>query len=167
MANSKTENIAWLRELLDEKDREFAVATLGKAFLRASPSERQMVAEGWDFGNDWPYPSPERLACVRGERFSPRDRIVASLVLDFLEGACGPREHLIALSATSRSCELAALSPEAVFETVAAALPVDEAEDLRAFCRRPVEDRHPRAFDLHESRNLDGEVEIVFDPPTS
>jgi len=60
---------------------------------------------------------------VRPQRDSPaRERIVASLVLEYLEGVFGSREHLIALSATYRACELAGLDPATLFEQVAGAL---------------------------------------------
>ena len=95
-----------------------------------------------------------------GEAFSARDRIVASLVLDYLEGAMGSKEHQIALSASYRSSQLAGLDPATVFEDVAVSLPADAAETLRSFLRRDKTRQNPKVFGLVERTNRDGEVEL-------
>lgn len=150
----------WLDKLIASTDREAAFAALGPLFLAATDAERIEVYNGWDFGVHWPYPTPSRLGCSKGERSPPRDRIISSLVLDSLVGAFGTREHLIALSETYRSCELAGLSPAQVFESVAGVLPIAHAEILISFLRRTPEQRAPSAFGLVETVNADGEVEI-------
>lgn len=154
-------DVSWLRGLINEPNRNAAAAALGATFLDATPEARDIVINGWDFGVEWPYPAPERLACVNGEDASPRQRIVSTLVLDSLEGVFGSREHLVALSATYRSCELAGLSPVDVFEAVAKALPAKHAEMLRNFLHRRPEDRALGVFGLTERVNADGEVEVV------
>ncbi len=150
----------WLRDLARDSNRVRAAAALGTAFVNATPDERLLVIAGWDFGVEWPYPDPTRLACRIGEAAPPLERIVSSLVLDSLEHVFGTREHLIALSATYRSCELAGLSPTDVFSSVAAVLPEDHADELRAFLRRTAEDRSLTAFGLVERVNATGEREI-------
>jgi len=151
---------AWMPALVMDRNRGRAAAALGPSFLRATGEERSAVAAGWSFGATWPYPDPARLACRTGETTSPLERIVSSLVLDSLENIFGTREHLIALSATYRSCELAGLSPSDVFSSVAAVLPASHADALRAFLRRQPEDRSLGAFGLVERTNEDGEYEI-------
>ena len=86
--------------------------------------------------------------------------MIASLVLDYLEGVFGSREHLIALSASYRSCQLAELNPAAVFEDVAISLPSEAAKTLRAFLHRPESLRRPEEFGLVEQSNQDGEIEL-------
>lgn len=112
----------WLRGLARQSDRAAAVVELARLFISALVPQREAVAAGWPFGAEWPYPNPARLGCKSGETIPARDRIVASLVLDYLEGVFGSREHLIAVSATYRACELAGLEPATVFEEVAEAL---------------------------------------------
>jgi hypothetical protein len=154
----------WITELARDADREGAVVRLGTRFLAATDAERAAVYEGWPFGAKWPYPKLLRLACGNGEKFSPRERIVASLVLDSLEGVFGTREHLIALSAKYRSCELAGLSPVAVFESVGAVLLDSHSKALSSFLRRTPDQRATSAFGLVETLNPDGEIEIILRP---
>lgn len=160
MRTNGIDQVAWIRKLKEEANRQSAAAALGPAFLMATAKERMAVVKGWDFGVEWPYPAPARLACRKGEDTSPRDRIISSLVLDSLEGVVGTREYLIALSATYRSCELAGLSPAEVFASVAEALTPTDAEALRTFIRRRPEERALSAFGLVERVNPDGEVEV-------
>jgi hypothetical protein len=152
--------VPWMQNLIEEANRDSAAAALGSVFLTATGSDRAAVFNGWDFAVEWPYPTPARLACTNGEHTSPRERIISSLVLDSLERVVGTREHLIALSATYRSCELAGLSPSEIFESVAAVLPSRDAQILRAFLGRRAEDRALSAFGLAERVNADGEVEV-------
>ena len=156
----------WLRDLAADPDRQGAAVRLGAEFLAAPAAERAVVAAGWDFGVPWPYPRASRLACVTGERFSPRERIVSSLVLDSLYGEFGKREHLISLSHTLRSCELVGLSPAEVLHSVGEALPDAHAALLLSFLGRPPEQRAAAIFGLVEIPNDDGEIEIeVCLPP--
>lgn len=162
--NVATSKITWLQALVEEPQRDLAVGQLGSRFLLATPEERVALRQGWSFDVEWPYPAPARLACRLGEGQPPETRIVASLVLDWLDGVFGTREHLIALCATYRSCELAGLSPTQVFESVASALPAEEGEELRAFLRRSPDERRLTAFGLVERTNSDGEVEVDLQP---
>jgi hypothetical protein len=152
----------WLQQLVNRPDRAAAVIELARLFLAAAATQRELVRAGWPFGAAWPYPDPARLGCDRGETAPARERIVASLALEYLEGVFGSREHLIVLSATYRACELAGLDPTTVFEQVAGALDASGACWLRSFLSRSKSDREPSAFGLVERSNEDGEVEIHF-----
>src|SRR5688572_21794867 len=88
----------WMTELISMPDRLAATVKLGEAFLKASPAERTAVAAGWNFNVQWDAPSPWRLACRAGEVGSPRERIVAALVLTSLEPSPDERDDLIFLS---------------------------------------------------------------------
>jgi hypothetical protein len=151
---------ATLVNIVHESDRDAAVASLGQWFLASTEQERATLVAGWPLGAEWPYPDPARLGCTRGERFPPEVRLVASLVLDELENRTGTREHLVALSATYRSCEIAGLDPERTFETVAAAVSPPFAASLRNFVQRSPEARRVDAFGLREQVNADGETEV-------
>jgi hypothetical protein len=150
----------WFRSLAEKSDRGAAAVDLGEAFMVADLKDREGIRAGWNFGVEWPYPAPERLACTVGEVYSPRARIVASLILDSLEGVSGTREHLIALCATFRACELAQLSAVDVFEAVAVILTPPDADALRSFVRRSPDERQPSAFGIKERTNADGETEL-------
>lgn len=148
---------------LQDPDRAAASVKLGAAFVDGTPDERFSVFEQWPFGVEWAYPTLSRLACVRGEKYPPGDRIIASLVLDALEGVLETRENLVALSATYRSCELASVSPAELFGLVADALPFELGQSLRDFLLRRPEERALAEFLLVERANEDGEIEIVLE----
>jgi hypothetical protein len=150
----------WFEQLRTQSDRSGASIALAKCFLAATPPERRALTDGWPFGAIWLYPNPARLGCQIGESFGSRDRIIASLILSYLEGAFGSKEQLIAISAAYRACELSGLDASKVFEDVAVALPAPPAEILRAFLRRDAPDRDPKAFGFVERINKDGEVEL-------
>ncbi len=151
---------SWFGPLVTLSDRNVATIEFARHFVAAAETQRQAIADRWPFEAEWPYPNPARLGCQIGESFSARDRIVASLVLDYLEGIVGSREHVIALSASYRSCQLAGLDPRTVFEAVAVALPSDAAGSLHSFLRRDESKRDPAAFGLVERTNRDGEMEL-------
>lgn len=153
----------WIDELLEIQDRTMASIKLSKAFMKASDNERKIVAIEWNYNREWLYPAFERLSCRKGEKTEPKDRIITSLILDSLEKIIGTREHLIALSATYRACELVSLSPDDVFISVAKILPENDGDILKAFIKRPPEDRNISAFGLVEKETKDGEIEIHFD----
>jgi len=150
----------WFEQVRTQSDRCAASIELAERFLATTAAERRTLADGWPFGGKWPYPNPARLGCQIGESFDSRVRIVASLILSYLEGAFGSKEHLIALSATHRACELSGLDASTVFEEVAVALPAPAAGSLHAFLRRDAFDRDPKAFGFVERTNEDGEVEL-------
>ena len=150
----------WFGRLQCAPDRDASTIELGWRFIAATMAERRALADKWPFGAKWPYPNPARLGCQIGEVFSSRDRIVASLVLEYLDGIIGSREHLIALGASYRSCELAGLDARLIFEEVAAALPAPAAKAIQAFLQRDESGRDTKAFCLSERTNQDGEVEL-------
>ncbi len=153
---------SWLEPLTIEANRDAAVITLAESFMRASDEDRKTAAAGWDYGAEWPYPATSRLSCHTGERSSPRERILASLVLDVLGRVLGSRESIIGLAMVFRSCELAGLDPFDVFASVAAASPPDQAEALATFAAREPEDRAMSEFFVKEVTNADGETELIF-----
>jgi hypothetical protein len=154
---------SWIEPLISMKDRQAAVVALGRAYLAASDIERQAVIAGWDFGVGWDYPTPTRLACRVNETSSPRDRIIASLVLDSLQTDMSSREAIVALCHTYHSCRLAGLDADAIFFEVAKALPADAARALVSFANRREENKALEKFAGFRVRTADGETEVHID----
>lgn len=150
----------WLVQLLEMEDRHRAVVELSQLVLRGTPMQRSEVRRGWPFGAEWPYPTPSRLACVIREAHSPRERLVASLILDSLEGVWGTREHQVAQCLSFHSALLAGLVPADVFKEVAPAILPNEAAELDAFLQREPAEQTLAAFGLVATRNAEGETEI-------
>ncbi len=149
-----------MRELVGMRDRQAAAIKLGQAFLAGTAEAREAVVRGWPFDQDWDYPSPWRLACVRGEVSSPQERLVALLVLNGLENKENPREQLSVFCIAYHSCKLVGLDPEAVFVVVADVLSPAAAEQLTAFLAREPADKALEAFFLEERPVEGGETEI-------
>ncbi len=154
---------SWMAALLAMQDRESASIALGGAFLAAPPAERTAVRAGWPFGAEWPWPSQWRLACTRGERGTPHERIVASLVLMVLEAPLDEREGVLMLAVVYHGSLLAGLDPDAIFSMVAAAAPAPAAAALKAFVARSAPDKAMAAFALEVRTNADGEQELHAD----
>jgi len=149
---------AWLKALIEMADRAAASVELGVAFLAASQEDRDRIRLGWNFGTEWQYPTPWRLACTTGELGSPYQRIVASLVLAGLEGREDVPEQIVSHSVAWHSCLLAGLDARATFSAVAAALPIAAATQLSGFANRQAADQAMEAFGLVNSLTVDGEV---------
>jgi hypothetical protein len=151
---------AWMDSLVRMPDRLAASIALGAAFAAASPAERADVCAGWNFGVDWEFPSPWRLACVTGESGSPQERIVASLILNALGNSSDSREEILLYGVPYNACALAGLDGDALLLRVAATLPGRAAKSLRAFVARAPKDKALGAFRLVTSAVSLGEVEI-------
>jgi len=154
---------AWIKPLLDMVDRTAASVGFGTAFIKASEEDRSRIRRGWNFGAEWKYPTPSRLACVKGEVGSPHERIVASLVLDGLESSEDVRDQTISYCVAWHSCLLAGLSPQAIFFSVATAMLEPIAGQLKEFAARTAADQAMEAFGLVKRSTVDGEVEIHVD----
>jgi len=154
---------AWLKTLMEMPDRTAASVELGVTFLAASREDRERIRQGWNFGTEWEYPTPWRLACINGEPGSPYQRIIASLVLDGLESHEEVRDRIVSYSVAWHSCLLAGLDARATFSAVAEVLPIAAATQLLAFANREPADQSMEAFGLVKRPTLDGEVEIHVD----
>ena len=155
-------NPSWMAALLTMQDRESASIALGGAFLAAPLAERAAVQAVWPFGVEWIWPSQWRLACTKGERGTPRERIVASLVLMVLEAPLDEREGVLMLAVVYHGSLLAGLDPDAIFSMVAAAAPTAAAA-LNGFAARSAPDKAMAAFGLDVRTNADGEQELHAD----
>lgn len=140
-------------------DRVAASLAFASAFMSATAEDRATIVWKWNFGVEWAYPSPWRLACTKGEQGSPEQRIVASLVLTGLDTREDSREEIVSLGTAYNACVLAGLDPDAIFLRVAAALPERAASSLRNFAARLPEEKSLKAF-LMALKTVDGESEL-------
>jgi hypothetical protein len=150
----------WIEPLTKMTDRLAASLALGSAWIKASEADCLAVGMGWNYGVQWEYPSPWRLACTKGERGTPYDRIVATMVLAALDRHGDSREELILYSLAYNACLLAHLDGDAVLATVSAKLPGPAAASLCAFLARVPEDKALSAFGLTTVLSADAETEI-------
>lgn len=148
------------RRLLTLTDRLAASVEFLRFFETATATERDELSRGWPFDVSWPYPSPWRLSCRQGERWSPEDRILTTLVLAGLNHPRDAREAQILFCVVYNSCLLASLSPEELFKRAAALLPKKAATDLLSFLSRDPEDRSLDSFLLEAVTNEFGEREL-------
>ena len=153
-------NPSWIAALIAMPDREEASIAFGNAFIAAPAAERAAVHAAWPFGVEWTWPSPWRLACTRGERGTPHERILASLVLIALDSREDYRENILMHATVYNSCRLAGLDADAIFSMVAAVLPGPAAASLEEFVAREPQDKAMGAFALETRLSVDGEVEI-------
>lgn len=155
-ANLKIEDIVKLH------DREDAYYKLVELYIKGPEQIREQIRKEWDYGAEWIYPNPRRLACLKNEKRSSRERILASLVYDAIEDFRqeDPRDKLVVLAVIYHSCIEAGLNPQEEIETVASISSVKIANFLRDFLKRKHEDKSKEAFMLTTEKNLDGETEI-------
>jgi hypothetical protein len=150
----------WVEPLTELRDRAAAGRALAARFVAAPPGERAWIASRWPMGVVWEYPTPWRLACVRGEMGSPRERIVTSLVLNALDRREASREETLLLCVAYNAAGLAGMDADALFSEVAMALLPEAAHELRTFAARPPDDKTLSAFDLDAVGVPGGDVEI-------
>ena len=150
-----------LQDILSTPDRAEAIYRL-LALLEDSPPEfRQVVVEGWDFGARWEYPAVERLACSRGERHLPRERIAAVLLAEALPAApVDERDRTVNFVFLHHACLAAGLSPREVFHHVADMVGRNRGEPLREFAARGESKKRLKDFLITRTVNPDGESEF-------
>jgi hypothetical protein len=152
-----------VEDIIKLQDREEAYHNLAVLYIRGPEQVREQIRKNWDYGVEWVYPDPRRLACSKNEKRSCRERILASLVYDAIEDFReeGPRDKLVALSVIYHSCIEAGLNPQEEFESVASISSEKVANYFREFIQRNPEDKSKEAFMLKTKKNSDGETEIL------
>lgn len=156
------DSIVQLEEITKLTDREEAYYQLVKLFKQGSDEVRGLIRECWDFDVEWIYPNVRRLACSINERYSPIEKIQASLIYDSIEDLRQEdvKDKLVALAVIYHSCLAAGLDPQRQFEEVALISSPKIAGLFRSFINRSVEDKSMEAFLLVAYQNADGETEI-------
>lgn len=146
------------------EDRENAFFLLTALYANATEAERTRIRKGWNFGVEWLFPNPYRLACRRHEKHSCKERIRACLLYDSIEDLRGEclREKLIGLAVIYHSCIAAGLEPQNEFEYAALLSSQKTANFFRDFISRKEADKSIQAFALTVCKNNEGETEIYW-----
>ncbi|MGH8398255.1 MAG: hypothetical protein ACRETA_08435 [Gammaproteobacteria bacterium] len=156
-------NILGIEEVLRLADREAAYYDLVSLYMKGTNKDRDEIRRGWDYGVKWKYPNPKRLACVKNELHSSRNRVIALLVYESIENfkQVDPRDKLVALAVIYQSCLVAGINPDKLFEEVASISTLKSSVFFRDFIKRKTEDKSLEAFMLTRHKNADGEIEII------
>lgn len=146
------------------EDRENAFFLLTALYANATEAERSRIRKGWDFGVEWLFPNPYRLACKKHEKHSCKEKIRASLLYDSIEDLRGEclREKLIGLAVIYHSCIAAGLDPQDEFEYAASLSTQKTADFFLDFISRKEKDKSIQAFALTVCKNSEGETEIYW-----
>jgi hypothetical protein len=151
-----------LEEIINSLDRAAAFIDLTRLYLNGTDELRQLISDRWDFGVTWDLPDQTRLACSKGERWSCRERIEASLTYSAIavNQIINEREEIIALAVIYQSCLAAFVNPRNIFLTVAKVSTSHVRARLLEFLDRDENDKSLKAFFLSATKNIDGEIEI-------
>ena len=151
-----------IKEALQVVNRQDAYYHLVETYMQGPEEVREMIRRKWDFGVEWEYPNPRRLACLKNETHSCRERARALLtyeaIMDLRQG--DPRDELMTLALVYHGCLTAGIDPKHLFEEVASVSTNRTARFLLDFVARPPEDKSLDAFMLAMEKNGDGEIEI-------
>lgn len=153
-----------IEEIVRCQDREEAFYRLVSLYLQGPEAVREEIREKWDFGVEWTYPNPKRLACSTNERYSCMDKVLALLVyvaiVDLRQG--DKRDELMTLAVVYHGCRVTGIDPKGLFEKVAVVSSTKTARFLLDFINRSSEDKSLEAFMLVVQKNADGESEITI-----
>lgn len=151
-----------IEKIVHMDDRDAAFMRLAKLYLSADENTRSEIRMSWDYGVKWVFQNPFRNACSIGEKYTPKDKILASLVYDSIENSNTEREHIVGNAIDYHSCLFANLDPNELFRLVAAASTPMVAERLISFIERPDKLKSLTAFCLTPQKDNNGEWEIPW-----
>ncbi|MHB0916114.1 MAG: hypothetical protein ACYC5A_11210 [Thermoleophilia bacterium] len=159
---TKDSSSSMLVETITLPNREDAFMMLVDVFLNGTEELREEIRQRWDFGAEWIFPNMKRLACSNNEKWSSKERIVASLVYDAIVDLREEdiKDELVTLAVIYHSCLAAGHDPHKIFGKIAAVSTDKTAAVLRDFVNRNPEDISIEAFMLSTEVNSDGEMEI-------
>lgn len=151
-----------LENILKENDREKAFFDLVKLYFESDERKRMIIREKFDFNCDWETPNQTKLACSKNARYSPLEKIKASLIyLSITSNKIADlREVIFALVVIYQSMKIVNINTDSVFEEIANVSDAKFNKILRDFISRKEEDKALKAFLLHKVENKDGEIEI-------
>jgi hypothetical protein len=150
--------------ILKMPDRLLAYYELVNAYLVGPERVRRDIIAGWDFGVEWRYPDPYRIARSKTDSALPKERALASLIYYAIASAlpmADIRDMLVGLAVVYNSGRLAGLDIDQIFEDAAAVSPEGVRTELLRFVRRSNHDKSLEAFRLSVKLTADGEKEIV------
>lgn len=152
-----------IQEVLRLPDRQEAFYQLVSIYMRGPDVVREEIRKKWDFGVEWVYPDPRRLACSLNETHSCRKRAMALLayeaIMDLRQS--DPRDELMMLAIVYHGCLAAGIDPKTLFDEVASVSSPRVARFLLDFVKRSPEDKSLEAFMLVMEKNPDGENEVI------
>lgn len=155
--------VSSLQEVLRLPDRKEAFYRLVSIYMRGPEEVREEIRTGWDFGVEWEYPDPKRLACSFNETHTCRERAIALLAYEAIMDLrhSDPRDELMTLAVVYHGCLAVGIDPKNLFGEVASVSSPRTARFLRDFIKRSPEDKSLEAFMLIVEKNVNGESEIV------
>lgn len=154
-------NMEQIDIILNNPDREAAYFDLVKLYLQSNEEARQEIRDDWAYGEKWRYPKSYRLACSVGEKYSPKEKLIASLVYHVIENTeITHREQLIDLAIVYQSCLLADLDPSNIFKKIAEIATPNVAKRLKDFVARDEESKSLKAFYLAVHIDEHGDKEL-------
>ena len=155
--------VSSIQEALRFADRQEAYYRLVSIYMQGPEEIREEIRKKWDFGVEWIYPNPRRLACSINETHTCRERALELLayeaIMDLRQG--DPRDELMTLAVVYHGCLAAGIDPKNLFSEVASVSSSRTARFLLDFVERSPEDKSLEAFMLVAEKNADGEIEIV------
>ncbi|MBL0318676.1 MAG: hypothetical protein IPP74_05225 [Alphaproteobacteria bacterium] len=152
-----------IKEIIVLEDRELAYFQLVSLFRNSSADERDYIINQWDFGVKWKYPNQRRLCCLKGERFTCKDRIEASLSYFAISARKSKdiRESIFAYAVIYNSCTLIGLDPVRIFHSISEIADPNIKQSMNDFILRKDENKSLSAFKLTTKQNEHGEIELV------
>jgi hypothetical protein len=150
--------------ILNMPDRLLAYYELVNVYAAGPERVRRDIIEGWDYGVEWQYPNPHRIACSKTESAPPKEQALASLIYYAVASAVPMRDirdMLVGLAVVYNAGRLAGLDVDRIFEDAAAVSPGGVRTELQRFVRRSDHDKSLEAFRLSVKLTADGEKEIV------
>ena len=155
--------VSSVEEVLRLSDRQEAFYRLVSIYMRGPEEVREEIRTKWDFGVEWVYPDPRRLACSLNETHSCRERAVALLAYEAIMDLrhSDPRDELMTLAMVYHGCLAAGIDPKNLFSEVASVSSSQTARFLLDFVKRSPEDKSLEAFMLVMETNPEGESEII------
>lgn len=152
-----------VQEVLLSTNRKEAYYRLVAIYMQGPDEIREIIRKQWDFGMEWIYPNPRRLACSINEGHSCRERALALLVYEAIMDLrqSDLRDELMTLAIVYHGCIAAGIKPKDVFEEVASVSSSRTARFLLDFIKRSPHEKSLEAFMLVAEKNADDEIEIV------
>ncbi len=132
--------------LLSLDNRLEATIELGKLLMASGRELWCQLRENWDKEVQWSYPKDSHLACENYELGTPKDRIIAMLLLNSIESHEDWRDQLSVYCVAYHSCIFAGIDPDRLFEEVAEIIGDETSSWLIDFKNREPQDKSLDGF---------------------
>lgn len=136
-----------LSVILESADYKKAYYDLVELYKNSTETDREYIRNNWDFGKEWIYPDPTKLACLLPDEPSNLTRICASLTYYAIAGQSKDfRENLIDYCVIYNSALDMRLDAREIFMDIARISLPSIASGFASFINRADEDKAPGAF---------------------